>query len=158
MRIDPAYKIESATRESLPVVVRITEASGLSEWTLSDYTAELERDDSIFRVAVDGSKSVVGFVVGRVIPSSSSGSQMEAEIYNIGIVSELKREGIGSALMLAFIERAKLVSVSAVWLEVRSTNSAAITFYEYVGFEAVGDRRHYYTNPVDDAIIMRSSL
>jgi ribosomal-protein-alanine N-acetyltransferase len=39
-------------------------------------------------------------------------------------------------------------------LEVRASNEAARRFYEGLGFRAAAVRKHYYTNPVEDAVIL----
>jgi ribosomal-protein-alanine N-acetyltransferase len=46
----------------------------------------------------------------------------------------------------------------SVYLEVRQTNAVARRMYETGGFEVVGVRRKYYSEPVEDAIVMRLDL
>jgi len=153
-----SFRISAPSEESLTEVVWITEISGLSKWSLSDYLAESTRDDSIFRIASTAENEVIGFIIGRLIPSAFANDQIESEIYNIGVAPAHRRGGIGLALLSEFRNVAKLAQVSSIWLEVRSANVGAIQFYENAGFEAVGERKLYYTNPADDAIIMRSTV
>jgi ribosomal-protein-alanine N-acetyltransferase len=117
----------------------------------------LGREESIFIVALDESHDVVGFVIGRTVPSNFA-ERREAEIYNIGVRPAIRRLGLGSELLDGFLQNAKLLNVSSVWLEVRSQNFDAIRFYEKADFEAVGERKAYYSDPIDDAIIMRSTI
>lgn len=44
--------------------------------------------------------------------------------------------------------------VNRIDLEVRASNSVAISFYKRHGFEDVGIRKNYYTNPKEDALLM----
>jgi ribosomal-protein-alanine N-acetyltransferase len=39
-------------------------------------------------------------------------------------------------------------------LEVRPSNAAAVTLYKKLGFEILGTRKNYYTNPNEDAYLM----
>ena len=39
-------------------------------------------------------------------------------------------------------------------LEVRRSNEAARQLYERLGFVAAGVRRAYYTNPIEDALVL----
>jgi ribosomal protein S18 acetylase RimI-like enzyme len=47
---------------------------------------------------------------------------------------------------------------AALALEVRVSNEAAQALYAALGFVAVGVRRGYYTQPVEDAVLMRKSI
>ena len=46
----------------------------------------------------------------------------------------------------------------ALLLEVRVSNAPAIRLYEKLGFVQVGRRPRYYTNPREDALILRKEL
>jgi ribosomal-protein-alanine N-acetyltransferase len=48
--------------------------------------------------------------------------------------------------------------VSAVFLEVRESNEAALALYRKRGFEQVGVRKQYYDRPQEDARILRLDL
>lgn len=41
------------------------------------------------------------------------------------------------------------------FLEVRVSNEPAIALYQKYGFVAIGRRKEYYINPVEDAILMK---
>ena len=43
-------------------------------------------------------------------------------------------------------------------LEVRVSNSAAVALYEKYGFEKVGERKNFYSAPVENAYIMTKSF
>ena len=58
----------------------------------------------------------------------------EADIINVGILPEYRGNGIGNMLMDAMIDECKKNSVTCVHLEVRKSNSVAISLYEKYGF------------------------
>ena len=43
-------------------------------------------------------------------------------------------------------------------LEVRKSNSPAINFYLGFDFKIVGDRKNYYSNPIEDAYVMEHEV
>ena len=47
---------------------------------------------------------------------------------------------------------------SRVLLEVRKSNASAIRFYEGFGFKVLGERKDYYSNPIEDAFVMEKNL
>ena len=52
------------------------------------------------------------------------------------------------------LTQAKGLGARRVMLEVRPSNAAARRLYERLGFYVAGARRKYYTNPVEDALIL----
>ena len=59
--------------------------------------------------------------------------------------------------MTAAIEDSRLRKARKVMLEVRKSNAGAINFYLGFGFKIVGDRKNYYSNPLEDAHVMEKS-
>ena len=143
-------------REALPrdldAIVEIADRCGLSFWSAHDYLKEMEREDSVFFVAESSHANLVGFILGRII---SAGVQSEAEIYNIGVSADTRRSGIGSELLTKFVSVVRDRGTKVVYLEVRSMNTHAISFYASHGFQRTYVRRSYYTAPNDDAVVLR---
>jgi ribosomal-protein-alanine acetyltransferase len=130
-------------------VVIIQSECGLSSWTREAYLEEIRRPGSILLAAHAG-REVSGFVLGRTINSEPP----EAEIYNIGTRPVFRRLGIGSALLREFIKASENAGIVAIWLDVRSSNTSAISFYKRFGFLKSGIRRNFYTGPREDADVM----
>jgi len=76
----------------------------------------------------------------------------ESELYRIAVLPDYRGQGLGKELLLRFLEKCK----TAVFLEVRSKNTAAIRLYESVGFIETGRRRGYYGD--DDAVIYQLTI
>ena len=90
-------------------------------------------------------------------------SPEEAQILNLSVVPDARREGIGRALLQRFVEDARHLHTGQVFLEVRASNVAAIKLYESAGFVRVGRRAHYYPSIAlelarEDALVMRLRL
>jgi ribosomal-protein-alanine N-acetyltransferase len=131
--------IRPATSADLPAVAAIQEASpGAAQWNVADYL------DHEFQVAIVG-KSVAGFLVSRQLAPG------EQEILNLAVAPEFRRQGVARALASATLARVP----SAVFLEVRESNTAAQEFYKALKFKAISRRDHYYSDPPEAAIVMK---
>jgi ribosomal-protein-alanine N-acetyltransferase len=65
-----------------------------------------------------------------------------------------RKRGVGSLLVEELIRAASEQNISALTLEVRASNTAAISLYKKHGFTAEGIRKNYYSHPTEDGIIM----
>ena len=61
--------------------------------------------------------------------------------------------------MVSFLkEKAGQMGITAMTLEVRKSNAAAIAAYQKNGFQVAGIRKDYYRKPAEDALIMWAEL
>ncbi len=139
-----------------PDVDRLAEiAAGLKEapqWPRGVYASLL--DDAGGRIALVAedaeSGSVSGFVVARLVGP-------EAELESIAVAGEFQRCGVARGLFTALAGELGRRGITEILLEVRAGNEAALGFYRKLGFASEGRRKGYYTNPVEDAVLMRLS-
>ncbi len=68
-----------------------------------------------------------------------------ADILNIGIDPDFKRQGHGTGLLIHLIEELRKRHIGEIFLEVRAGNKSAIQFYKRQGFEKISVRKNYYT-------------
>ena len=61
-------------------------------------------------------------------------------------------------LLSALMDLAPVHGVETVYLEVRKSNKAARMLYESEGFVKTGERRDYYADPIEDAVMMEIKL
>jgi ribosomal-protein-alanine N-acetyltransferase len=94
---------------------------------------------------------VQGFVVAKEVAG-------EWEIENIAIAGAARRRGLGTRLLGAFLDDARRLGATAVFLEVRESNHAARLLYEKRAFVESGRRPGYYAHPQEDAIVYRLSI
>ena len=78
----------------------------------------------------------------------------EAHIASIGVAESERRRGIGELLVLGAIEAATANQCDEVTLEVRESNKGAQALYRKYGFRVVGERKGYYVDDNEDALIM----
>ena len=78
----------------------------------------------------------------------------EGYITNIAVFPEYRKTGVATALLEHLFSFAKQNNLSFISLEVRESNTPAITLYEKFGFLVEGKRKNFYTSPTEDALIM----
>ena len=87
----------------------------------------------------------------------------EAQILNISVVPDARRQGFGRTLLLQFLDDARKFGAEQCFLEVRISNVPAIMLYEGADFAPIARRNDYYP-PVspglarEDALVMRRAL
>ena len=84
----------------------------------------------------------------------------EAELLNIGVAAAQQRKGLGRAMLAEMLNVAHDKNMQRVFLEVRSSNVAAIALYRSAGFSEIGLRRGYYQNAngSEDALVMACKM
>jgi ribosomal-protein-alanine N-acetyltransferase len=94
---------------------------------------------------------LAGFLVARYLPP-------EWELENIVVAPAVRRMGIGRQLMDALVVQGRQTNGTAIFLEVRESNTAARGLYERLGFMETGRRKAYYANPSEDAVLYSKTL
>lgn len=146
--------IETMENDDVESILKIQHETSLSVWKKSDYLNEIVKTDSLCKVARTEGNEVVGFAVVRLLLGDYEKFD-SAEIYNIAVTAEFQKHGIGQLL---FDEVKSVLSekdVSEIWLEVRKSNENAKRFYLKNGFIKEFERKNYYTNPTEDAFILK---
>jgi ribosomal-protein-alanine acetyltransferase len=99
----------------------------------------------------DAAGTLLGFLVARV-------AAREAEILNLAVDPANRRRGIAGGLFHEALAEFRRLSVTRVFLEVRETNLAAISFYEKHEFVRTGERPDYYQHPREAAVLLMRKL
>ena len=146
--------ITRMSEHDLLEVVEIEEDSGLSRWGWAAYYAELQgtnRDLMLIARPLHDSDIQPVPIAGYIVARETAG---ELHINNFAVRAEYRRLGIGAALLNRVLDEARRHSANAAFLEVRSTNRAAQALYEKSGFRAIARRANYYSEPMEDAVVM----
>ena len=116
-------------------------------WSENAISGELTNPLSLWVVALDGN-CVAGYIGSQSVMG-------EADMMNLAVLPDYRRQGIGEKLVISLVERLLENAVTSLTLEVRASNAGAIALYEKLGFQQVGRRPNYYKNPKEDALILR---
>ena len=131
------------------IVVRL-EKQAPSPWGRSLIKDELNRNHSFTLVAVVADE-VVGWCCSRYVKE-------EAELLKISVAQSWRRRSVAKFMLAALEKQLRTVAVLILYLEVRSENLPALSFYRQVGFTVTGRRINYYSQPRDDAVILRKPI
>lgn len=119
-------------------------------WSENSVASELENPWSLWLVEEQDGK-VLGYAGSQMSPP-------EADMMNLAVAPEARRQGLGKNLMEALCTALKEKNIEGLSLEVRASNEAAIALYKKLGFAQTGRRKEYYVNPREDALILRKEL
>ncbi|NLL01121.1 MAG: ribosomal protein S18-alanine N-acetyltransferase [Clostridiales bacterium] len=115
-------------------------------WSKSSFLNSISEPNNHYLVAI-----IEGRIVGYCGYWGIAG---EGYIYNVAVKPSHRRHGIGFRMLEELITQAKARGISSLTLEVRKSNMSAIILYKKLGFTEAGIRKEFYTNPIEDAIIM----
>jgi ribosomal-protein-alanine N-acetyltransferase len=136
--------LRTATLADVPAILAIEQQSPTAaHWTAAEYQ---RRVNTGFVLLAEAAGALCGFVCARVVAG-------EWEIENVVVAPEFQRHGVGGGLIRELLQQAQIAGGTAVWLEVRESNSPARGLYEKHGFRETGRRREYYKDPSEDAIL-----
>ena len=134
----------------------------------STYEAEVQRADDEWaeraRLGHTGADRVTFFavdeerIVGLVGGYRPDANGTGVELVSMWTSPEARRAGVGRALVLAVVEWARSLSVTAVDLWVTSGNQPALRLYESMGFRETGDYQPHTSDPCTDEIRMTLAL
>jgi len=110
----------------------------------------MRRLGSFTLVAADQDGAIQGFIVTET-------RRQTGHIITIDVVSEARRDGIGSALLRAAEEKLLRAGAVTVALETPVNNDAAIRFYKKKGFFVEKTVAGYYSGQLD-ALVMTKEL
>ena len=129
-------------------VLEVEAESFTNPWTRDMYAWELQ-NRSVCHIYVVRTEdvAVIGFCAFWLVFD-------EIHINNVAIRPAYRGQGLGSALLRHVMAEATRLGAKRATLEVRASNSAARRLYERLGFYVAATRRTYYTNPVEDALIL----
>ena len=131
-------------------IAKLEEKCFTDPWTQEMFIELLSNPLAVFITALNG-EEVVGYAgIYHILT--------EGQLMNIAVKEEYRRQGIAEKMFDSLLEYAKENDIELITLEVRKENIPAISFYEKIGFEKVGERPGYYSHPTDDAVLMNYSV
>lgn len=131
----------------LPEVVAIEQACFSQPWTQNGFEDALFQGQNIFVAALDSEEKVVGY-------AGLYTSFDEGDITNVAVDERVRGRGIGQKIIQYLLLQARAQGVRNIFLEVRKSNDAAKRLYEKNGFHVIGERKAFYRNPTEDALLM----
>ncbi len=149
------FFIRRMREEDLPAVRAIETLSFSNPWSDNTFRGEIQNTSISFPMVVVrrpgnpvvADEEVVAYVIYWQIRD-------DVQVNNIAVHPACRGLGLGEAMMRYVIAKSRETAVTFLTLEVRQSNTPALTLYKKLGFEIVGTRKSYYTNPDEDAYVM----
>ena len=141
-----AVEIRPLGLTDLTAIDSIEQRAYRTPWSRSMFASELAKSSSVCLGAYDGER-LIGYVVNSRYVDAW-------HIMNVAVDPDYQRRGIATRLLERLFELTRDDQRRGYTLEVRLSNSAAISLYERLGFTRQGVRRGYYTDNREDALIM----
>jgi ribosomal-protein-alanine N-acetyltransferase len=139
-------RMESAT--DLDAVAELEARCFSNPWTREMLARELAQSDvaHVFLLRLPG-QPVAAFCSCWIIAD-------ELHVNTIAVDFPNRRRGLASRLMRHVMSEARRRGAVRATLEVRRSNTAALALYESLGFSVTAVRPQYYSQPVEDALIL----
>lgn len=115
-------------------------------WSRQLIADDMLNPNSFYAVETDGDRAI-GYGGITIIAG-------EANVTNIAIHPNYRRQGVGTRIMERLIRYCTDNNLLLITLEVRKSNISAVSLYEKSGFAVEGERKGYYADNGEDALIM----
>jgi [ribosomal protein S18]-alanine N-acetyltransferase len=135
--------------DAAQVVLLASRCPEIAQWREESYRA-VGNNGAVGWIAIQHNV-IFGFLLARIAAD-------EMEILNLAVDTSARRQGIARNLVETALNHAAEHQIHRAYLEVRNSNIAARSFYTSQGFEQVGTRQHYYSQPVGDALVLARSI
>ena len=124
---------------------------GADAWSAETLAEECERDGGYVLAYTDENGALAGFAVFSSVLD-------EGCLNSIAVSETCRRRGAGTKIIEKMTEILAEKGVKTISLEVRESNTAAVTLYERCGFQRAGIRRNFYREPKENAVIYLKGL
>ncbi len=137
--------------EDLPLILELEKELFSSPWKEEDFIFELTQNPFATYIVLSIDNEIVGYI-GYWIKNPY------VEITNVAVGKRYQRHGYAKQLVAYCLEDGMKNKAPIFTLEVRVSNTPAISLYESFGFKRVSIRKNYYTDPIEDAHLMMKEV
>ncbi len=143
-------KVRLLEVSDLPAVLAIEQQAMAHPWNEAQLREEQATVGGVSLVA-ETDHQVCGFAFFRTCAP-------ESELLRLAVTPDCRGQGIGLALLDYALHGLAGQGYATCFLEVRSSNTAARRLYAKAGFIQVGARKKYYSQPVEDGLLLCRTL
>ena len=135
----------------LDAVMQIEKVNFPFPWTVGNFKDSISSGYTC--LVLETGSTIIGYAVLMMVLD-------EAHLLNISVAPSQKGQGLGRYLLDHMMQIGREKGGLNMFLEVRPSNTSAITLYESIGFNEMGLRPGYYPahNGREDAVLMGVAL
>lgn len=116
-------------------------------WSKKSIESTLLSSDNVCLVVYDSEKNIqAGYCIFTT-------SFEDADLCRIAVLNDYRRNHLADRMFKTAFEKLEKKGIKRVLLEVRESNNAAIALYKKYGFEQIGKRKNYYSEPAEDGLV-----
>lgn len=141
--------VREMTKEDLEEVVNIESSLYKDQWNKEAYLRDLENEIA-YNYVLEHDGVILGYYGFWLMFDN-------IDITKVSIRKELQGKGLSKILMEDMFNRISNSDINTITLEVRVSNTVAISLYEKYGFKKISVREKYYEN-VEDAYVMQKEV
>lgn len=138
-------------KSDIPQALMIEKSVHVTPWTETTFKACF--DAGYVGWVIESEKKVIAFIIVSLSPE-------ECHVLNLCVDRAYQHQGFGHHLMETALAHAKYKGIGIAYLEVRKTNTRAISLYKKMNFSQIGERKNYYPTEGgnEDAYVFALSL
>ena len=142
----------------LDEVLAIEQRAHIAPWSQVQFTDSLDAGHWAFTLRVLGAEDAPDTLVGYCVMMPGVD---EVSLLNIAIDPSQQHQGWAKKILLVMEDQALAKNLSKIFLEVRASNTPAISLYQKMNYQQVGIRKAYYPmheGQREDALVMMKEL
>lgn len=143
--------VRKMTLDDVPAVYEIEMASFTVPWSKDALEREITSNNFALYHVAEMEGKVIGYCGMWIVYD-------QVQVTNIAILPEYRGNQYGEKLLGFVINEARLHGGKMLSLEVRVSNTPARSLYEKFGLQPGGIRKQYYTDDLEDALVMWVNL
>jgi len=151
---ETGFDIGEMSLDELDAILAIEECSFVTPWSrrlfVEEYHSELSKM-FVARTAAGAVREIAGYLCAWFVED-------EVHILNLACHPRFRRQKVATGLLAHCLAHAGSRGVKWAYLEVRRSNTEALSLYAKHGFKPVGLRKGYYTDTREDAIVMALAM
>lgn len=137
--------------EDIDRIYEIETKSFATPWSKEAFYNELMNNKFAFYTVIEIGNEVAGYCGAWVVID-------EVHITNIALLPEYRGMKLGEALLRKVMDLVIEMGAKTMTLEVRVSNIVAQSLYRKLGFQEGAIRKQYYTDNLEDALVMWVNL
>lgn len=145
------FVFRAMTMDDVDAIVEIERESFAAPWSAEAFRNELQNNMFAKYMVMETDGAIIGYGGLWLIID-------EAHVTNIAVRSAYRGKGLGRRLLAELMRTAHWLGARRMTLEVRVSNETAKSLYRSMGFEPSGVRPAYYSDNMEDALIMWADL
>lgn len=139
--------IRKAQKEDVKTIRELEQICFAMPWSYDSIYHDVVENKLALYLVAETAGMVIGYVgLWKIVD--------EGHITNVAVAPDHRRNHVGDTLIEALLQVTGELGVKKHTLEVRKSNISALRLYKKHGFKTYGERKGYYQNNGEDALIM----